>query len=168
MNINLKLSEESINSAIQKLEDVRNNLEDDVGELVDILLTEGAEIANGSYNGMAVAWGERDSEDKGIVTGHIGVTGEDEDTVYIAEFGAGDDTTKVNFENAGNLPIQVYPGAYSESPKGKKQYSTQGWWQFGGASYRYVEPRMGLYNAKMMILSQGNDIAKGVILHDQH
>ena len=167
MKISLKLSEEGIERAIQRIEEIRENLLQDTGEFVDILLTEGEAIANSSYDGMATAWGERDSEQDGIVTGHIGVSGNGkEDLAYIAEFGAGDTTTAVNFENAGNLPIGVYPGAYSELHA--KQYVDQGWWQFGGASYRYVEPRMGLYNAKMMILSQGNDIARGVILHDQH
>lgn len=166
MNINVRLSDQSIESAIRKLEDIRTNLQQDTSELVDILLMEGENIANGSYDGMATAWGKRDSEDDGIVTGHIGVSGESDDIVYIAEFGAGDDTTKVNFENAGDLPIAVYPGAYSESPKGAGEYATMGWWQFGGASYRYVEPRMGLYNAKMMIMSKGNDIARRVILND--
>ena len=172
MKINIKLSESSIENAISKLEEILENLMQDVGETVDILLTDGAEVANIAYGEMATAWGIRDSEEDGVVSGHIGVRGASDDVVYIAEFGAGDSTMEViDFENPP--PVDVYAGAYSEQ-KGSGEYAESleasggvtGTWHFGGQEYHEVMPRHGLLNAKAHILASAEDIAREVILHD--
>lgn len=160
MKLNIKLSEGSINQAIRRLEEVNEQLQQGTSDLVDILVTEGAEIANADYGGMATAWGKRDNETNGMVTGHIGVTGEDEATVYIAEFGAGDATMPVLFENYPG--VDVYPGAYSEQV-GTKEYATTGRWHYGGATFTEVQPRAGLLDAKYFIQNDGIDIAKEVL-----
>ena len=146
---------------MSRFEEAKENLDQGVSDLVDILATEGADIANASYGSMAVAWPHKDSEGDFSATGHIGVSAETPDVALIAEFGAGDDTTAVKFENPPDEP--VYPGAYSESPKGAGQYATMGRWFYGGREYRYVEPRMGLYNAKTYIVANGHDIAEEVV-----
>ena len=168
MNITVHLSNESIQSAIRKLEDAKDNLEFGVEELVDILLTDGAEVANIAYGNMATAWGHRDSEEGGIVTGHIGVSAEDDTSVYIAEFGAGDATMEVTgFENPP--PVDVYAGAYSEQV-GSGEYARSlanngetGTWHFAGKVYHEIQPRHGLLNAKAHIIASATDIAQGVI-----
>jgi hypothetical protein len=85
----------------------------------------------------------------------------------IAEFGAGDDTDPATgFENQPDTP--VYAGSYSEL-EGTGEYATTGQWHFGGRVYYgepdnlRVEPRRGLMQAKVYILEEGADIAKGVI-----
>lgn len=176
MKINIHLSDTSIESAISQLEDALEQLKGDVGEFVDIMLLDGEMVANEAYGEMATAWGQRDSdetnEENGIVTGHIGVSGENEDVVYIAEFGAGDATMEVTvFENPP--PVDVYAGAYSEQ-KGSGEYKRSldasggesGTWHFGGQIYHEVPARHGLLNAKAHIIASAGDIAREVILHD--
>ena len=168
MKINIHLTDTSIENAVRQLEDALEQLEGDVGEFVDIMLIEGENVANDAYGSMATAWGQRDNEEReGIVTGHIGVSGENEDVVYIAEFGAGDATLEdTGFENP--TPIPVYAGSYSEL-KGTGEYAENGYWEFPPKSkiyYHEVEPRHGLRNAKAHIIATAGDIAREVILHD--
>ena len=160
----MKLSTQSLESAISKLQDALDELKGDIGEWLDIMLTDGEEVANIAYGSMATALGQRDNEEDGIFTGHIGVTGENEDVVYIAEFGAGDATMEsTGFEN--DPPVPVYAGAYSELV-GSGEYAEKGYWRFGGQKFTEVPARHGLLNAKAHILASGDDIAKEVILHD--
>lgn len=171
MRIRISLSELSIERAIDKLKTVSENLQEDLEEFMDIILTEGENVANDAYGNMATAWGHRDESRDGIVTGHIGVRGEDDDVVYIAEFGAGDTTMEVTgFEN--RPPVDVYAGAYSEQV-GTGEYAESlaengetGTWHYLGGTYHEVIPRHGLLNAKAHILASGDDIAREVILHD--
>ena len=166
MKITVKLDSTSIESAISKLQDALDQLMADAGEWLDIMLVDGEEVANIAYGSMATAWGRRDSDGEadGIISGHIGVTGENDDVVYIAEFGAGDTTMEsTGFEN--DPPVPVYAGAYSELV-GSGEYAEKGYWRFGGQKFTEVPARHGLLNAKAHILAAGDDIAREVILHD--
>ena len=78
----------------------------------------------------------------------------------IAEFGAGDATIDVMFENYPG--VDVYPGSYSEQV-GSGEYAATGKWHFGGKEYTEVQPRGGLYNAKVFIKDNAAEIAKEVI-----
>ena len=159
MKINLTLSPTGVANAIRKLEEVRQNLEEGVSDLVDILLTDGAMVANEQYGDMATAWGHKEEQ----TSGYIGVSGESEEAVYIAEFGAGDATLPVMFENYAG--VDVYPGAYSEQ-KGTGEYAMTGKWHFGEQVFTEVKPRAGLLNAKYFIMDNVVDIAKEVIQLD--
>lgn len=166
MRLKLTLSESGINRVINRLNRSIDNIEQGVSDFVDIMVTDGAEVANIAYGSMATAWGHRDSETDASASGHIGVTAEDEHAAIIAEFGAGDDTMEViDFENPP--PVPVYAGAYSELV-GSGDYATKGYWYFRGQKYygeggRRVEPRHGLLNAKAHIISSAEDIAQEVI-----
>ena len=152
MTITVDLSPGGIQRAISKLEEVCDNLEDGLEQLVDILAYEGAMVANSFYGGMASAEGEG----KGNV-GTITASGE---AVSFAEFGAGDGTIPVWFENAP--PFPVYPGSYSEK-EGSGEYAKFGSWHFGGQRYTEIPARAGLLSAKEYIQENSTEIAKEVI-----
>ena len=164
MIINFKLDTASLESAIRKIEMARDELIQSTEDFVDILCVDGAEVANSRYGRMATAWAHRDSDendpDDGIIVGHIGVTARNEDVAVIAEFGAGNATIPVQFENEPD--VEVYPGAYSELV-GTGEYADTGRWHFGGVEYRAVIPRAGLLNARNHIMDHGDSVAEEVI-----
>ena len=153
MKINIGLSEESISAAIARLRVANENLRWGVDETVDILTKEGEEIAQAADGSMAVVKGYRPDENTGVIV----ATGS---APVIAEFGAGDATMPVMFENYPG--VDVYPGAYSEQV-GTGEYAETGKWHFGGKVYREVEPRAGLLQAKIHIQDQAVEIVKEVI-----
>ena len=65
-------------------------------------------------------------------------------TVVFEEFGSG--------LLAGSHPQSswypgIYPGSWSESPYGSKQYSTKGRWYYEGEVYVYIAPTYAMYLA---------------------
>lgn len=158
MNITIDLSTASIQNAIKALNNAKDNLEYGLEQTLDILAKNGTMIAQGAYGSMANVDYDSDSEMAIIMT-----SGE---ANIIAEFGAGDDTDPATgFEHQPDTP--VYAGSYSELV-GSGEYATKGYWFFGGQKYygdggRRVEPRRGLLQAKIYILEEGTEVAKGVI-----
>ena len=157
MNINISLSTEGIAAAIHKLRNVKENLRWGLDETIDTLVKEGTLIAQAADGSMAAVTRYRPDE----TTGMISVTG---DAAAIAEFGAGDATLtpRTFFENGGELDAEVFPGSYSLF-KGSRDYYNFGSWRFGGVWYTQVEPRHGLFDAKLFITENSSDIAKEVI-----
>jgi hypothetical protein len=160
MTFNLKLDTLSIQSIVRKLRDSKEELEQSVADFVDTMLTDGAMVANSHYGNMATAWGKRDTEQDGLVEGHIGVSGVNDEVVYIAEFGAGDATLPVMFENYPG--VDVYAGAYSEQ-LGTGEYAATGKWHWQNAVFTEIPPRAGLLNAKNYLLEEGNNAAQEMI-----
>lgn len=153
MNININLSSESITAAIHKLNTVKDNLRWGLDETIGILAKDGAMIAQEADGSMATVSSYRPDENTAIIV----ATGE---APIIAEFGAGDATMPVMFENYPG--VDVYPGSYSEQV-GSKEYALTGKWHFGGKVYREIEPRGGMLNAKVYIQDNAAEIAKEVI-----
>lgn len=153
MTINIKLSTESIDHAISRLMDVEEAILFGVDEFVDIMTNNAADIATTAYDGMAVA--------TAVVDGNQGTVIASGESVGFAEFGAGDDTMPILFENKPDF--RVYPGSWSESPMGAGQYATMGYWYFGGVRYEGVPARMGLLNAREYVKEAAPIIAQEVI-----
>ena len=153
MTIDIQLSQRSINNAISELKKVKENLNHGLQQTIDILVKEGAEQAQSSFGSMANVTGYMPDETTGIIS----ASGE---AAIIAEFGAGDATTEVMFENFPGVP--VYPGSYSELV-GSGEYYRTGRWHFGGKVYTEVPPRAGMLNAKTFIMQNAATYAKGVI-----
>ena len=153
MTVTIKLSTESIDRAISRLMDAQEAIEFNVQEFVSILTENAASIANQAYNGMATATAVTDGNQGTIIA-----SGE---AVGFAEFGAGDDTIPVMFENKPGF--RVYPGSWSESPEGSGQYATMGYWYFGGVRFEGIPARMGLLNAKEYVKEAAPIIAQEVI-----
>ena len=152
MTIRLSLSEESIQNAISKLTEYRERIEEGLTEVVQILTTEGAEVANAAYGDFGV-------EATPLVEGKLGTIIVAGDMPLIAEFGAGQATMPVMFENEPETP--VYEGSYSEL-EGSGEYFEYGSWHFGGQYYTEVPARHGLLDAKQYIIGNSTEIAMGV------
>ena len=152
MKLKISLSTESIYEAIGRLMEAQDNLEYGLQQTVEMLTKEGATVAQSAYGGMATVTDE--------AVGFHGTISASGEAVAIAEFGAGDATLPVLFENYPG--VDVYPGAYSEQV-GSGEYAMTGRWHFGGNVYTEVEPRAGLYNAKMYIQENAVEIAKEAI-----
>lgn len=157
MKLTMKMDDGQINAAINALIMAKANLEAGVKQTVQILATDGADIANICYGNMATAV-------DGLVnnsTSNITVSG---DTALIAEFGAGDATIPgTGFTNSPSTP--VFAGSYSLLV-GTGQYASLGMWEFPPGSNNWmteVQPRKGLRQAKSYIITNGVQIAKGVI-----
>ena len=160
MNINLKLSTESIQSAIRKLTKIQGYFEDDAKKLLELLGNEGAEIAQSAYGSWGVAafaippYGGETS---------IMVVG---DMPAIAEFGAGGATLSPSeFFDTHELDAEVWAGSYSLY-KGTMDYYFFKHWKFGGKRYERVEPHLGLYQAKLFLIEHSTEIAQEVFQFD--
>ena len=154
MTINISLSTESIQNAIDRLHVRLHHLEDDTEQLVDILTNEGAEVARFHY-------GDWDVNVTPNVSGNTGEIKVEGDMPAIAEFGAGDATLPVGFEN---IPGEVYRGSYSEEHA--RQYVRWGFWYFGGNPYTESGGRHGLLNAKRHIMAEYLTTAMEVMKYD--
>ncbi len=153
INIKVSLSTVSINDAIRRLNEIAMNLETGLEETISILATEGGEVAQSAYGGMASA--------TGYSTGNYGVIISTGDNNVIAEFGAGQATMPVMFENSPGTP--VYEGAYSELV-GSGEYYRFGSWHFAGRYFTEVPARHGLLDAKNYIIENSTEVAKGAII----
>ena len=156
MRIRIDLSTDSINRAITELELFKENLDADLHQLVDILTREGAEVAQAAYGEWPVSVTPITEE----TTGTILVAG---DMPLIAEFGAGQATMPVMFENSPDTP--VYEGSYSELV-GTQEYYKYGSWHFAGQYFTEVPARHGLLDAKQYIIDNSTQIAQEVMGHD--
>ena len=156
MKIDIELSTESIDNAIARLKVRKMHLEEDVEQLVEILTNDGAEVAQAAYGDFPV---EAVPEVKGT-HGEITVVG---DMPLIAEFGAGQATMPVLFENEPNTP--VYEGSYSQL-EGTQEYYQYGSWHFGGEYYTEVPARHGLLDAKQYIIENSTETALEVMTYD--
>lgn len=154
MNINISLSTESIQNAVDRLRVRLQHLEEDAEQFVDILTNEGAEVAQSHYG----EWGVQATPVVDGTEGAIVVSG---DMPLIAEFGAGDATLPVWFEN---IPAEVRKGSYSEEHA--RQYSRWGFWYFAGETYTESGGLHGLLNAKRHIMDEYIPTAMEVMKYD--
>ena len=153
MKLSISLSTEDIHSAIERLNEAKDNIDKGVGEVVTILANEGADVARtlyGGWNVNVIPYSE--PKDK---RGGIRVSG---DYPLMAEFGAGDFTHPFGFER---IPTVVRPGSYSELHA--QQYSEYGYWYFGGRKYYGIAAHQGLFNAKQYIIANSTIVAQGAI-----
>ncbi len=80
-------------------------------------------------------------------------------SVCFLEFGAGL-ATDSSHPFAKNVSFSVTPGSWSKEHA--KQFSTQGYWIFGGRRYEEVFARRGLYNAYKQIIAEAPAMAREV------
>ena len=157
------LSPESVQNEIARLKVRKMHFEEDLEQLIDILVNEGAEVAQSAYGdfpveAVPIAEGDR---------GEIFVYG---DMPLIAEFGAGDATLDPGELFERSPETDVFPGSYSLE-EGTREYwdshlNGQGVWHFGGEPYTQVPPRQGLYKAKQHIIETSTETAREVMTYD--
>ena len=152
MTINMSLSDSDIERVIRELTLIQDNIEDSAEKITAILTNEGAEIAQAAYGDFPV-------QATPLVDGTTGAIVVSGDMPLIAEFGAGQATMPVLFENSPATP--VYEGSYSEL-EGSQEYYKHGSWHFGGEYFTEVPARHGLLDAKQYIIENGTNIAAEV------
>jgi len=153
VNINISLDTVSIEKAIHRINALKDDFKDGVADIVELLANDGAEVAQAAYGD----WNVRTLVDKVSETrAEITVSGE---MPLIAEFGAGQATMPVMFENDPGTP--VYEGSYSEL-EGSQEYYKYGSWHFAGKYFTEVPARHGLLDAKMFIIENSTKIAQEV------
>ena len=133
---------------------INKYLENVVGRVVKRLAEEVAKpIAQSEfgYDGEVDVHTERTSNGYSIIA--------EGQQVCFLEFGAGV-STDPNHPFAGKVPFSVHAGSWSESPKGKKQFSTKGYWYYNKQRYEGIEPRRGLYEAYKAILQEADRITR--------
>lgn len=154
MNISIRLSVQSIESAIALLSDIKDVFDRDADKVVEKLATDGAQVANQAYgdwkvDAIPITYGS---------TAEIMVLG---DMPLIAEFGAGDATLQPTAFFEHEPDTWVYPGSYSLQHA--LEYAILGEWRFAGKWMSEVKPRQGLYRAKMFIIEEYAKIAREVL-----
>lgn len=86
------------------------------------------------------------------------VCAEGEDILFI-EFGTGDRAGEL-IPWYDEVPASIRPGSWSEGHA--QQYSTQGYWYFGGRYYRYTEPHPAFFEAYKAMVEALPKIAQEV------
>lgn len=112
------------------------NLEDILTNILTRLCEIGENVIAQTHGHHAMVWSERTADGYSIIA-------EGQDILFI-EFGTGDmaGATSVLYDQ---VPVSVRPGSWSETHS--RQYSTQGFWFFGGNMYRETVPHPAFYYA---------------------
>lgn len=152
--ISVPLSESGINDAIQRLTTYRNDVEEKKKILLHELAKLGKEVATQTYGSSHINVGI-DSLENGY---RFRIYAEGSIVCFL-EFGAGV-ATDVAHPFAPEVPFDVYPGSWSEEHA--QQFSTKGYWRFGGKKFTKVEPRRGMFYADKMIQERVVYIARKV------
>ncbi len=113
-----------------------DNIEDKLSNIAKRLCDVGEPIIRAAHGNHAKVTADKTPD------GYV-IRAEGEDVLFI-EFGAGDmaGTTTVLYDE---VPAVVRPGSWSETHA--RQYSTQGFWYFGGKMYRETVPHPAFYYA---------------------
>lgn len=162
----MNLSTEEIEKAIRKLTEEKDEIDDKVNRVVQILTTEGAEKAQIAFGSMAKVSEQRPNANRGVIQASARAAG-------VAEFGAGYAVME-HHPLAENAPYPVEVASYSKAqyPYGLFYITNdllgwgEGYWFFGGKEYNRVQPKHGLLNAYDHIMAKSTEIAKGVFNRD--
>lgn len=132
---------------VQKLLDVKAR----VAEIAKRLCEVGEPIIRATHGNHARVWTEPTENGYKI-------SAEGEDVLFI-EFGTGD-RAGVLSPWYDQVPADARPGSWSETHA--QQYSTQGFWYFGGKRYEFTEPHPAFYDAYQAMVEALPQIAQEV------
>lgn len=132
---------------VQKLLDVKSKLAEVAKRLCEV----GEPIVRTTHGNHARVWAEPTENGYKI-------SAEGEDVLFI-EFGTGD-RAGVLSPWYDEVPAEARPGSWSETHA--KQYSTNGYWYFGGQRYEYTEPHPAFYDAYQAMVEALPKIAQEV------
>lgn len=132
---------------VQKLLDVKSKLAEVAKRLCEV----GEPIVRTTHGNHAMVWAEPTENGYKI-------SAEGEDVLFI-EFGTGD-RAGVLSPWYDEVPAEARPGSWSETHA--KQYSTNGYWYFGGQRYEYTEPHPAFYDAYQAMVEALPKIAQEV------
>ena len=150
----IDLSFEGVERAVSELMEFQRDLKPKMEEVCRRLAEIGAQEAQAH---LVLANGNTDARiDEPIPTGNgykISMNGSD---VYFVEFGTGDEADAHGFTPL----VAVYPGSWSEQHK--KQYSTYGFWHYGGEKLSGTPAYMPMFYASQKIREELPRIAREV------
>ena len=132
---------------VQKLLNVKAS----VAEIAKRLCEVGEPIIRAAHGNHARVWTEPTENGYKI-------SAEGEDVLFI-EFGTGD-RAGVLSPWYDQVPADARPGSWSETHA--QQYSTQGFWYFGGKRYEFTEPHPAFYDAYQAMVEALPQIAQEV------
>ena len=132
---------------VQKLLNVKAS----VAEIAKRLCEVGEPIIRATHGNHARVWTEPTENGYKI-------SAEGEDVLFI-EFGTGD-RAGVLSPLYDEVPADARPGSWSETHA--QQYSTQGFWYFGGKRYEFTEPHPAFYDAYQAMVEALPQIAQEV------
>lgn len=132
---------------VQKLLDAKAS----VAEIAKRLCEVGEPIIRATHGNHARVWTEPTENGYKI-------SAEGEDVLFI-EFGTGD-RAGVLSPWYDEVPADARPGSWSETHA--QQYSTQGYWYFGGKRYEFTEPHPAFYDAYQAMVEALPQIAQEV------
>lgn len=127
------------------------HLRENVEEICKRLCKVGEPIIQATHGNHARVWSEPTKNG-------YKVCAEGEDILFI-EFGTGD-RAGVLSPWYDEVPPTVRPGSWSETHA--QQYSTQGYWYFGGKRYEFTEPHPAFYYAYQAMVEALPQIAQEV------
>lgn len=152
--IQIRLTPESIQKAINELQAERNRIPVKLREIGNRLAQEGAAVARSIYgSSVSVSVEETSSGFKIVASGR---------PVAFFEFGAGiyTDPTHPLAGEAAKEGLYVYDGSYSEEHA--RQYVEWNYWYFGGMKIEGVQPRYALWSADQQMAANLAKVAREV------
>ncbi len=149
-NFEIKLSEDSVQSMIDILEEFKQHLKDN--QIPEKLAEVGANAAEAAY-GFPVSV-ETGDDRASVIASHEGLP--------FLEFGAGI-TTNENHIYASEVEYPVYQGSYSDQNHGMYQQTGYQYWVFGGEVYDRVVPRGGMLAAGTAIRDTLEDVVREAV-----
>ena len=141
----------SIRRAERRFKAEKRRFEQKVDEFLAEIAELGRSEAESGYGGVISVTVEPIANGYAIIASGEGI-------VFL-EFGAGDTVNSGNIF-AGQTGVDVRSGSYSETHA--QQYSTAGFWLFGGVKYTEVRPRNAMQGAWDKVLSEWRDVAERV------
>ena len=157
--IEIPLSVDGCTKALKTLEKYKADIKPKLDEVCRRLAELGAEEARRILGTVDPMEGNTDAtvSTRKLENGWaITMSGSD---VYFIEFGTGD-RAGVLSPWYDEVPADARPGSWSETHA--QQYSTQGYWYFGGKRYEFTEPHPAFYDAYQAMVEALPQIAQEV------
>lgn len=150
MAVRVSVDVRGVDAVVRRL-NALSNVNERLAEIARRLCEIGEPIIRATHGHHARVWSEPTETGYRIVA-------EGEDVLFI-EFGTGDMAGALAGQYDA-VPLSVRPGSWSETHA--QQYSTQGYWYFGGRRYEYTEPHPSFYDAYVAMRQELPRIAREV------
>lgn len=157
--ISVKLTDESINSAVKEVRRYAAWVSKKEAELRMRLAQLGATVASIQFS-RAVYNGSNDVTVRVDQTGSVAVIYAEGQSVAFIEFGSG---AKYGYGHPQAGEFGMGPGTWSDGPEGKGHWDNEKGWWYGSGQHSYGNPpAMAMYKAVQEITEQVTIIAKEV------
>lgn len=144
---------QSVDAALKEVKAIQKSFDKKVSKFMDECVKIVENAAREGYEGKVKVEAQQVGDNEwAIVASHK--------ALIFFEFGAGDDTLSQDDRYAGEMGFTVAKGSWSQEHA--QEYSTQGYWTFGGRKYTEVKQLAGMQKAYDAIESQWQEVAKEI------